>query len=282
MSEQQTAEEIRMSVTTPIGEIASSVTVPSGFVPITSIVPVMHAVGERTQALEEDQAVAAGRTISCQRGCAACCRMLVPVSPPEAFALRRTIAQLPAERQQHIWSRMEEAKTRLAEAGLLPQLNQVAETSRQLDDDAMDAINQAYYALRLPCPFLENEECSIYEDRPAACRELLVTSPPDLCQDLANNPVETLPIPVRMGTALAMLWSQLHGGPSRLIPLPVALDWAGRHAAEHEQTWQAMSLLEHALKIVQWCLDQEFQSRKQQSGEAPAENPQQSDSPRTE
>lgn len=272
MPEQQAAEEIRMSVTTPIGEIASSVTVPSGFVPITSIVPVMHAVGERTQALEEDQAAAAGLMISCRRGCAACCRMLVPVSPPEAFALQKNIARLPAERQQQIRARIEEAKTRLAEGGLLPQLNQVAETSRQLDDAAMDAVNQAYYALRLPCPFLENEECSIYHDRPAACRELLVTSPPDLCQDLANNPIQNIPIPVRMGTALAMLWSQLRGGPARLIPLPVALDWAERHAAEQTHTWKAMSLLEQALKLVQWCLDQEFQSRKQGPGQTSPED----------
>lgn len=274
MPEQQAAEEIRMSVTTPIGAIDSSVTVPSGFVPITSIVPVMHAVGERTQALEVDQAAAAGHMVSCQRGCAACCRMLVPVSPPEAFALQKKIAQLPAEQQQRIRARMEEAKARLAETRLLPQLNQVAETSRQLDDAAMDAVNQAYYALRLPCPFLENEECSIYDDRPAACRELLVTSPPDLCQDLAMNPVQSIPIPVRMGTALAMLWSQLHGGPARLIPLPVALDWADRHATEQGHTWKAMPLLEQTLQLVQWCLDQEFRSRKQEPGEASPEDPQ--------
>jgi Fe-S-cluster containining protein len=33
----------------------------------------------------------------------------------------------------------------------------------------------------MPCPFLEDESCSIHPDRPLVCREYLVTSPAELC-----------------------------------------------------------------------------------------------------
>jgi Fe-S-cluster containining protein len=72
----------------------------------------------------------------------------------------------------------------------------------------MEPINREYNALRMACPFLDQETCSIYDHRPAACRELLVTTPPALCDDLINNPVRPLPVPIRVGPALALLWSE--------------------------------------------------------------------------
>ncbi|MGH7255109.1 MAG: YkgJ family cysteine cluster protein [Nitrospirales bacterium] len=190
--------------------------------------------------------------------------MLVPVSPPEAFALQDMVARLPESRRQAVTGRLAEASRALGKAGLLDQLRAVAETERQLSDEDMEPINRAYYALRMPCPFLEQEVCSIYEDRPAACRELLVTSPAALCDDLVNNPVQTLPVPVRMGTALAMLWSDLAGGPGRFIPLPLALEWAERHGQEHTRTWAGPDLFSKALDKVWRYLSWEFDSRGRQ------------------
>lgn len=44
-----------------------------------------------------------------------------------------------------------------------------------------------------------------YEHRPSACRELPVTSPPELCQDLIRNPVHPIPASFRMGSVLSKL-----------------------------------------------------------------------------
>src|SRR4030095_5401661 len=113
--------------------------------------------------------------------------------------------------------------------GALDRLHAVAQADAPMSDEQLEPINRAYYALRHPCPFLEEEMCSIYEARPAACRELLVTSPAQLCNDMAENPVEPIPVPVRIGTVLGLLWSGLTGGAPRLIPLPLALAWGRAH-----------------------------------------------------
>ncbi len=250
---EQSVERLEVSVKTPAGLLTTPVEVPTGFVPVTAIVPLMRRIGEQAQALEERKAIAAGEAISCKKGCAACCRMLVPVSAPEAFALRDMLAKMPAGRRQATVMNVAAARARLEQAGLLARLTEIAETGRQLSDEEMEPINRDYYALRMPCPFLENEVCSIYEDRPAACRELLVTSPAEFCQDMVSNPVRPLPVPVRISTVLGLLWSELSGGPARLIPLPVALEWAERHAPEGAGTWKGASLFENALDKV-WRL----------------------------
>jgi len=243
-------ERLDLSITTPAGPVTATVDVSTGFVPVTQIVPLLRRLGQQAQALEQQRITATGQSISCARGCAACCRMLVPVSAPEAFALRDMVASLPEARRQVIHRTLTDTVARLEQAGLLAQLRQVAETDRPIADDAMEPINRAYYALKLPCPYLENEVCSIYEDRPAACRELLVTSPADWCQDMVNKPVRALPVPLRISTILGLLWSDLTGSPPRLIPLPLALDWAERHATENRASWKARTILDKALDII--------------------------------
>lgn len=252
-------EQFDVSLNTPSGTVTASVAVPVGFVPVGDLVPAMRRLGAEAQALEARKAEAAGLAISCRKGCAACCRMLVPVSPPEAFALREAMLSMPPDRRDRTAQKVSEARARLARAGLLDRLNQVAESERQLSDQDLEPVNREYYALRQPCPFLEDEVCSIYEHRPAACRELLVTSPAELCQDMVRNPVRALPVPVRISTILSLLWSDLTGGPARLIPLPVALEWADRHAAESRRTWRGEELLQQALDHVWRFLGQEFQ-----------------------
>ena len=259
---EQTVERLEVSIKTPAGLLTTPVEVPTGFVPVSEIGPIMRRLGEQAQALEERKAIAAGETISCKKGCAACCRMLVPVSAPEAFAVRDMIGRMPAGRRQATVTKVAAARARLERAGLLARLTEIAETGRQLTDEEMEPINRDYYALRMPCPFLENEACSIYEDRPAACRELLVTSPAELCQDMVKNPVRPLPVHVRMSTVLGLLWSDLSGGPARLIPLPIALDWAERHANEGAGTWKGSSLFEQALDKVWRSLNEAMGDRR--------------------
>jgi len=254
-------ERFEVSLNTPAGLLTMPVEVPTGFVPVTTIVPLMRRLSQQAQALEERKSVAAGHPISCRMGCAACCRMLVPVSAPEAFALKDMILALPDARRARMMTKLSETRARVEQAGLLARLTDVAETTQPLIDEEMEPLNREYYALRMPCPFLENETCSIYEDRPAACRELLVTTPAELCQDMVKNQVQALPVPVRISTVLGALWSELVGGPARLIPLPIALDWAERHSAERSLVWKGTQLLDKALDKVWRYLSQELAHR---------------------
>lgn len=254
-------ERFEVALNTPAGRLTTAIDVPTGLIPITAIVPLTRRLGDEAAELEIQQATEASQTISCRKGCAACCRMLVPLSAPEAFALREHVGQLPIDRQSYLLDRLHDTKDRLIRAGLWDRMSDVAEASKQVQDEELDPINRSYYALRIPCPYLENELCSIYESRPSACRELLVTSPAELCQDLAQNPVTPLPISMRMSSILGLTWGALTNSPPRLIPLPMALEWAERHEEESRQTWSGSSLLDQVLDKMWRFLSQAFQTR---------------------
>lgn len=258
-------ERFEVALNTPAGRLTTAIDVPTGFIPITAIVPVTRRLGEEAAELEVQQAVEAGRAISCRKGCAACCRMLVPLSAPEAFALSEYVEQLPPDRRTLLLNHLSDTKDRLIREGLWDRLNDVAETSRPVSDEELDPINQSYYALRIPCPYLENELCSIYEARPAACRELLVTSPAELCQDLVHNPIVPLPVSMRISSILGLVWGTLTSTPPRLIPLPMALEWAEQHEEEARRTWPGSSLLDQVLDKMWRFLSQEFQKRSKEA-----------------
>lgn len=254
----QTNEHFEISLNTSAGQITTAVDVPTGFVPITAIVPFMRRLGEEAQALEVSRLVEQGKVPSCQKGCAACCRMLVPLSAPEAFAVRDWVRSRPAEQQGRIIARFTETRVQLLAHGIWQQLSELCEAVDQASDEALDEVNRRYYALRMACPFLEEETCTIYDERPAACRELLVTSPADRCADLIANPVETIPTPMRMSTVLGLLWQDLTKTSTRLIPLPLALEWADNHAQANDRMWKGTQLFDQALDKAWRFLSQSF------------------------
>ena len=243
-------ERFEIAINTPAGRLTTAVDVPASFVPVTAIVPMLRRLGEEAQALEEARASEEGRRRSCRKGCAACCRMMIPVAPPEAFALRTVVEALPSIKKKPLLERFQSAQKTQREAGLEEGLHRLAFSEDQVTDDELEPLNRAYYAIRIPCPFLEDEVCSIYEQRPSACRELLVTSPAELCQDLIRNPVNLIPAPFRIGTVLSTLWADCFQGPIRLIPLPFALDWAKTRESRNTRTWAGTELLNRALNAA--------------------------------
>ena len=258
-----TTEHFEIALNTSAGQITTAVEVPTGFVPVTAIVPLIRRFGEEAQALEVAHSTDASKTPSCHKGCAACCRMLVPLSAPEAFALGEWVRSRPTDQQERIVARLVEAKTQLLSQGLWERLSELCNAPEQPKDDVLEVMNREYYALRLPCPFLEEEVCTIYEARPAACRELLVSSPPERCDDLINNSVDPISAPLLVSTVLGLLWQELTKSPTRLIPLPVALDWAKGHEQENQQTWRGVELLDRALDKT-WRFLSQSMSRSNQ------------------
>lgn len=257
MSHQTTVEHFEISLHTPSGEVSTAVGVPTSFVPVTAIIPLMRSLGEEVQTLEIDHVREAGHKLSCHKGCAACCRMLVPISAPEAFALAQSLDRLAPSERERLLSKIDVAQQQLARAGILKQLSALSESPDPISDEAIEPLNQAYYALRMPCPFLDNEACSIYDDRPAACRELAVTSPAADCQDMTNQTIRPVPVAVRISTALSLLWADLTATTPRLIPLPLAIDWAKRHQAEQARQWAGTELFEKAIDKIGRYLGQE-------------------------
>ena len=89
----------------------------------------------------------------------------------------------------------------------------------------------------IDCPFLDNEVCSIYADRPLACRELKVTSPPAHCSTPEQDGVIPLPLP-KFSVAVRGLEEDdnLADTTSHWLPLPLALEWLEKEAGQPRQT----------------------------------------------
>ncbi len=66
-------EHLNLSINTTSGKLQARMDVPTGFIPITDLVPVVRSLGEQAQALEVSTTLQSGKKISCQKGCAACC-----------------------------------------------------------------------------------------------------------------------------------------------------------------------------------------------------------------
>ena len=98
-------------------------------------------------------------------------------------------------------------------------------------------------------PIFRSRELLDYRDRPAACRELLVTTPPTFATISSTIPYARSPCLFRVGPALALLWSELKQSTPMLIPLPMALDWAEHHKDE-DKAWAGAELMERLLAKV--------------------------------
>ncbi|MGZ3355378.1 MAG: YkgJ family cysteine cluster protein [Isosphaeraceae bacterium] len=205
-----------------------ALTVPTAPVPPGAILPVFQTLSEAIQAdvasgLEEE-----GKRISCRAGCGACCRQLVPITKIEARYLAELVDSMPEPRQSEIRSRFAEVIRRLEEAGIL-------ETLRHPEwvlPETKEKLGLTYFGLGIPCPFLENESCSIYENRPLVCREYLVTSPPEHCANPAGKLVEGVKLLVGMSGFLARFAESAPPGPGSGVVLPLALEWAASHPDE--------------------------------------------------
>jgi Fe-S-cluster containining protein len=184
------------------------------------------AVVEASVTATEEQ----GQKISCKKGCGACCRQLVPIAETEARHIRDVIAALPEPRQTEIRARFTEARRRLEAAGLLEKL---LHTDQQWVEGESVSFGLQYFRQGIPCPFLEEESCSIYADRPIACREYLVTSPAENCARPTAETVQCIKLPLKVWTAVARCDKV---PPSarfiRWAPLILAPEWAETHAEE--------------------------------------------------
>ena len=159
--------------------IVHPITVPNAAVPAAEIVPTLQGLVNGVV-----EAAEAGKAISCRKGCGACCRQLVPVSRTEGERLLQLVEAMPAERRDVLKGRFAAAEAAIEATGLKERKGR---SDREL--------STAYFAMGVPCPFLEEESCSIHPERPLVCREYLVTSPAELCAGPKQEGVTPVAVP---------------------------------------------------------------------------------------
>ncbi|MEP7122799.1 MAG: YkgJ family cysteine cluster protein [Byssovorax sp.] len=223
--------------------------------PVTDLLGPARELGQRISQIAVEHVEAEGRRVSCKIGCAACCRHLIPISAVEAVSLVAVVAAMPQERQTEVRRRFAEAVERLEKAGLLDArakkgrealVSHVA--SSRPGESPWESVSRRYFELQLACPFLVDEACGVYENRPLTCAEYQVTTPPALCDELSSR-AEAVPRPARMSEVLSDAANALLGTKSPMIPLVLALEWASARGAgmRRIKDGEAMfwSLLEH-------------------------------------
>jgi Fe-S-cluster containining protein len=191
-----------------------AITLPAGPSTTADILPILHGVGDffaarGIAAVERD-----GRALSCRAGCGACCRQMVPIAWTEAMALAELVEAMPEPRRSTIRARFDAALAIVEAAGLLDGLRTGSSVSPE-------HAGLAYFRLGIACPFLEDEACSIYPNRPLACREYLVTSPARNCASPTRESIAMVPIEGHPARALLKVEPE-HGWMALVLALRVA------------------------------------------------------------
>ena len=191
-------------------KIVHPVSAPQGKVRAAEVIPALQGLVSAVVEAAENATAEAAQTISCRKGCGACCRQLVPISRTEGERLLEDIKALPPNRQKRLRDRFTEAEAAIEAAGLT---ERAGRSDREL--------SAAYFALGLACPFLEDESCSIHPIRPLVCREYLVTSPAELCAGPAQEGVTPVAVP-----KVSMAARRLQDDGDDWFPLAMLLAWA--------------------------------------------------------
>jgi Fe-S-cluster containining protein len=209
--------------------VSRAITVANAEVPAAEIVPALQELVNAVVAAAE-----AGQSISCRKGCGACCRQIVPLSRTEGERLLDVIAAMPEERRTALAFRFEQAEAALQQAGLtFPS----AKPDRELSAE--------YFALGIPCPFLEDESCSIHTDRPLICREYLVTSPAALCAVAGQEGVTPVAVP-----KVSLAARGLQGESDGWFPLATLMAWARTHGQDKKTKRRGTEWITRFLKSL--------------------------------
>ena len=169
-----------------------------------------------------------GLPVSCRRGCGACCRQVVPISQPEARHLTALVEALPEPRRAAVRDRFARAHQQLADSGLAERIAHPG----KLDDAERQSLAIDYFRLGIACPFLDNEECSIYPDRPLVCREYLVTTPAEHCARPGYATVTRVGIAGRVSVAMGQLEPVTDERSVWWLPLVSALAWSAAQPSD--------------------------------------------------
>ena len=203
-------------------EVPLELALPADPVEPQAVLPALQSLVNQVVDVSVNLLESRNKTVSCKAGCGACCRQIVPISDIEAHAIAEVIERMPEARRAHVMERFADAERRLAAIKPL--------------EEMIDGINGpdrydfavAYFKYGVACPFLEDESCSIYPDRPLICREYLVHTPVENCSKVGQGGIGVVPIS-RSSKALFRM-STVDDKPSETrVPLSLVPWWVARN-----------------------------------------------------
>lgn len=224
------------------------------------LLPLARSISEGVSAIAVAHEAREGRTVSCRAGCGACCCQVVPIAPLEAARLATVVEAMPEERRREVNGRFADAIRRLERAGVIdPKRRRGVAALRSTKKDPKEAWEDAsgrYFKAGVPCPFLVDQSCSIYEERPMVCREFLVTTPAERCATWGAD-VRDVPRPARMSEALTDATNAILGRRDPNLPLVLALEWAAAHRGALDREGDGEELAMTLVRQIQESSDAE-------------------------
>jgi Fe-S-cluster containining protein len=130
-----------------------------------------------------------GKTLACQKGCCSCCDEPIGGSLQESEVIVYFLYQ--HEEALHLYLKnyqkwlLEVSKHQEILEPMVQNQNRLFEGDGNLRETlvSIGELGRAYWKLHIPCPFLVEQVCTIYEVRPWVCAGVYSTS----CCDLSNE-----------------------------------------------------------------------------------------------
>jgi len=213
------------------------------------IVPLAHTISARIADIVIARNRRVGIDIVCRKGCAHCCKNLVPLAVPEAFRLKEYIYSMPRD-QRDAMLRLCLLAARDILAEELPEFFASQTATDSIDGLAfLSDLSRWYVSLGVCCPFLSENICTIYENRPLACRDYFVHGGGSVCAnaDVATEPVK---MPVPMVEVLGQLAGELEDDDIEAVILPLTPVWCEQNVDRGQRTWSAKTMAERFVEIV--------------------------------
>jgi Fe-S-cluster containining protein len=222
----------RFALTVQGASLEMSARLPEGLVQPAVLLPVLRDLSESMAELAVRRAAQRGEKPSCREGCCACCYHPVPIAPTEARMLAEWLEAQPEEKRSALRARFRDVAARLEETGIAQTLR---ESSGRPERDAIGALAVKYFALAIPCPFLEEGRCAIYATRPLRCREYMVSSPAEFCSHPESKEIAGIEPAVRLSRILGRWDASGDEQSPELILLTMLDEWVAKHPAAEDR-----------------------------------------------
>jgi Fe-S-cluster containining protein len=220
-------------------------TVPTNPIKPHRMLPIFHQMANSFADIGVRAAEQDGKSISCRAGCGACCRQPVPISEIEAYQIVELVESMEEPRRSEVKERFKAAYGHFEDLGWFDEIRTeyLRKNKKPSEITKGLAIVHDYFGQGVPCPFLENESCSIHLQRPVSCREYLVTSSPEHCASLDGKNIEMVTLPVKPTNSLKKLGRTREGEKAGQLVLIQALRYVDEHpeqfAEKNGEAWMA-------------------------------------------
>lgn len=214
--------------------VEMELTVPADPVKPRRMLPIFQQMTDAFINLSVQRAEVNGQKVSCKAGCGACCSQPVPISEVEIYNIAEVVGKMDEPRRSEIKQRFADAYAHFESINWFGRMADLATEVRiNKNKEVMADLNKLsieYFEQNIPCPFLEDNSCSIHPDRPIACREYLVSNDPLSCSEPSADKIKKIDLVAKPSNSMKFV-----GGTGKFTKLGVVPLVSSLHLAAESQ-----------------------------------------------